>query len=378
VVEKEYDLIIHGATGFTGQLVCEYLYNHNDSKLIKWAISGRNISKLEPISKKYNIDLFEVNSFELKSLDLVTSKAKVIISVVGPYAIYGKQLIESCVNNNCHYLDITGESSFVKYVKNNYSEKAVDTNTMLINCCGFESIPPDIGTYYSIKQLNEKNIDVKCYMKTKGQISGGTWASFLNHFNTEKNKKKIQNDNPKKGKSKNKILFYNKELKKWALIFPDIDQYIIRKSGNLIDFYGSNIKFVKYMLFKSLFKIIGLLIPLFFISILAKFKTSKKWLESFIPSGTGPSKEQRKKHWFEYILVGKTEKQKIITTVKGGDPGYGETSKFVAEMGLALILDTDQLNHKKGVLTPAACAGDIILKRLQKAGIDFSYKIVKV
>jgi len=378
VVEKEYDLIIHGATGFTGQLICEYLYNHNDSKLIKWAISGRNISKLEPISKKYDIDLFEVDSLKLKSLDLVTSKAKVIISVVGPYAIYGKQLIESCVNNNCHYLDITGESSFVKYVKNNYSEKAVDTNTMLINCCGFESIPPDIGTYYSIKQLNEKNIDVKCYMKTKGQISGGTWASFLNHFNTEKNKKKIQNDNPKKGKSKNKILFYNKELKKWALIFPDIDQYIIRKSGNLIDFYGSNIKFVKYMLFKSLFKIIGLLIPLFFISILAKFKTSKKWLESFIPSGTGPSKEQRKKHWFEYILVGKTEKQKIITTVKGGDPGYGETSKFVAEMGLALILDTGQLNHKKGVLTPAACAGNIILKRLQKAGIDFSYKIVKV
>ena len=156
MVEKEYDLIIHGATGFTGQLICEYLYNHNDSKLIKWAISGRNISKLEPISKKYNIDLFEVDSLELKSLDLVTSKAKVIISVVGPYAIYGKQLIESCVNNNCHYLDITGESSFVQYVKNNYSKKAVDTNTMLINCCGFESIPPDIGTYYSVKELNEK------------------------------------------------------------------------------------------------------------------------------------------------------------------------------------------------------------------------------
>jgi len=376
MVEKEYDLIIHGATGFTGQLICEYLYNHNDSKLIKWAISGRNISKLKPISKKYNIDLFKVDSLELKSLDLITSKAKVIISVVGPYVIYGKQLIESCVTNNCHYLDITGESSFVEYVRNNYSKKAINANTMLINCCGFESIPPDIGTYYSVKELNEKNIDIKCYMKTKGQISGGTWASFLNHFNSTKNKKKIQNDNLKK--EKNKILFYNKELKKWALIFPDIDQYIIRRSSNLIDDYGSNVKFVKYMLFKSLFKIAALLIPLFFISILAKFKTSKKWLESFIPSGTGPSKEQRKKHWFEYILVGKTEKQKIITTVKGGDPGYSETSKFVTEMGLALILDIDQLNYKKGVLTPAACAGDVILKRLQKAGIVFSHKIVKV
>ena len=378
MVEKEYDLIIHGATGFTGQLICDYLYKHNDSKAIKWAISGRNTSKLEPISKKYNVDLFQVDSFENKALDLITSKSKVIISVVGPYAIYGKQLIESCVNNNCHYLDITGESSFVQYVKNKYSKKAIETNTMLISCCGFESIPPDIGTYYSIKQLNEENIDIKCYMKTKGQISGGTWASFLNISSSGRIKKKIQNNQPKKQGTKNKILFYNKELKKWALIFPDIDQYIIRRSSKLIDGYGENVRFVKYMLFKSLFKVAALLVPLFFILFLAKFKFSKKWLESFIPSGTGPSEEARAKHWFEYTLIGKTEKQKIITTVKGGDPGYGETSKFVTEMGLALILNKDQLNHKKGVLTPAACAGDVILKRLQKSGIEFSHKTIKV
>ena len=378
MVEKEYDLIIHGATGFTGQLICDYLYKHNDSKAIKWAISGRNTSKLEPISKKYNVDLFQVDSFENKALDLITSRSKVIISVVGPYAIYGKQLIESCVNNNCHYLDITGESSFVQYVKNKYSKKAIETNTILISCCGFESIPPDIGTYYSIKQLNEENIDIKCYMKTKGQISGGTWASFLNISSSGKIKKKIQNNQTKKQGTKNKILFYNKELKKWALIFPDIDQYIIRRSSKLIDGYGENVRFVKYMLFKSLFKVTALLVPLFFILFLAKFKFSKKWLESFIPSGTGPSEEARAKHWFEYTLIGKTEKQKIITTVKGGDPGYGETSKFVTEMGLALILNKDQLNHNKGVLTPAACAGDVILKRLQKSGIEFSHKTIKV
>ena len=378
MVEKEYDLIIHGATGFTGQLICDYLYKHNDSKAIKWAISGRNTSKLEPISKKYNVDLFQVDSFENKALDLITSKSKVIISVVGPYAIYGKQLIESCVNNNCHYLDITGESSFVQYVKNKYSKKAIETNTMLISCCGFESIPSDIGTYYSIKHLNEENIDIKCYMKTKGQISGGTWASFLNISSSGRIKKKIQNNQPKKQATKNKILFYNKELKKWALIFPDIDQYIIRRSNMLIDGYGENVRFVKYMLFKSLYKVAVLLVPLFFILFLAKFKFSKKWLESLIPSGTGPSEEARAKHWFEHTLIGKTEKQKIITTVMGGDPGYGETSKFVTEMGLALILNKDQLNHKKGVLTPAACAGDVILKRLQKSGIEFSHKVIKV
>ena len=378
MVEKKYDLIIHGATGFTGQLICEYLYNHNDSKLIKWAISGRNISKLEPISKKYNIDLFKVDSFEEKSLDLVTSKTKAIISVVGPYAIYGKYLIESCVNNNCHYLDITGESSFVQYVKNNYSQKAIDANTILVNCCGFESIPPDIGMYYSVKQLNEENVKVKCYLKTKGQISGGTWASFLNHFNSKKIKKRINKASSKKEKIQNKVIFYNKELKKWALIFPDIDQHIIKRSSQSIKGYGTDVQFTKYMLFNSLFKIAALLIPLFFISILAKFKRFRKWLESFIPSGTGPSEEDRKKHWFKYILVGETLNQKIVTTVQGGDPGYGETSKFITEMGLAIILNNDQLNCKKGVLTPAECAGDVMLKRLQASGIEFNHTIVKV
>ena len=378
MVNKEYDIIIHGATGFTGKLICEYIYNHKDSKSIKWGISGRNTSKLKPISQKYNIDLFQVDSFNQESLDLITSKSKLIISVVGPYATYGKQLIDSCVNNNCHYLDITGESSFVEYVKNNYSQKAIDTNTILVNCCGFESMPPDIGTYYSVRKLNEENIKFKCYMKTKGQISGGTWASFLNHFNSKKIKKRIKETSSKKYKIKNKTIFYNKELKKWALIFPDVDRRIIKRSSQSIKGYGKDVEFTKYMLFNSLFKITTLLIPLFFISILAKFKISRKWLESFIPSGEGPSEEDRKKHWFKYILVGETLNQKIITTIEGGDPGYGETSKFISEMGLAIILNTNELNCKKGVLTPAECAGDLMLKRLQASGIKFNHKIVKV
>ena len=132
------------------------------------------------------------------------------------------------------------------------------------------------------------------------------------------------------------------------------------------------------MLFPSIFKIISLLIPLFFISILAKFNFTRNWLKSFIPSGTGPDKEAREKHWFDYTIVGETQTKKIITHVKGGDPGYGETSKFVTETALCIILNYDKLNMKKGVLTPASCAGDLLLNRLQKAGIQFSHEIYEV
>ena len=376
MVNKDYDIIIHGASGFTGSLVCDYLYKHNDSKSIKWAISGRNKSKIESLSLKYNVDYFIANSYKKDQLDIITKKSKLIISLVGPYDTYGKALIESCLKNTCHYLDITGESSFAKFVQNNFSKDSIKRNTILINCCGFESIPSDIGTFYSIKKIKEENINIECFMKTKGQISGGTWSSFLNHFG--KNKLKINSSKTNVQNKKQKLMFYNKELKKWALIFPDIDKSIVKRSNKFLDFYGENISFTKYMLFPSLIKIVTLLISLFFISILAKYKFSRSWLKSFIPSGTGPNQEARNKHWFHYTIVGKTKSKMIITNVKGGDPGYGETSKFITETALAIILDYNKLNLKSGVLTPASCAGDILLKRLQNAGIKFDHKLYKV
>ena len=93
-------------------------------------------------------------------MDLITKKAKLIISVVGPYAIYGKQLIQSCVDNNCHYLDLTGEPDFVYFVEKKFSEKAKNNNVILMNCCGFESIPPDIGAYYTVNQLKDRNVEI--------------------------------------------------------------------------------------------------------------------------------------------------------------------------------------------------------------------------
>ena len=108
MVNKEFDIIVYGATGFTGQLICEYLNNHKDINQIKWGIAGRNKQKLEKIANKYSIsNLFIADSFNMESLDTITSKAKLIISVVGPYSLYGKKLIESCVNNKCHYLHLS-------------------------------------------------------------------------------------------------------------------------------------------------------------------------------------------------------------------------------------------------------------------------------
>ena len=110
---KKYDIIVYGATGFTGKLVCDYLYSHKDTKELKWGISGRSEAKLLPLSNKYNIDYFIASSFDFEALNKVTSSTKLIISMVGPYDKYGDLLINSCLNNTTHYLDINGAPNFV-------------------------------------------------------------------------------------------------------------------------------------------------------------------------------------------------------------------------------------------------------------------------
>ena len=112
-MKKDFDLIVFGATGFTGRLVCKYLSKHRDTSNLKWAIAGRDVKKLSIISKEYSVDYIVADSFDLDSLDNLCSKGNLIISTVGPYLIYGENLILSCIKNKSHYLDLTGEPEFV-------------------------------------------------------------------------------------------------------------------------------------------------------------------------------------------------------------------------------------------------------------------------
>ena len=215
-------------------------------------------------------------------------------------------------------------------------------------------------------------MNIKCFLTSKGKISGGTWASFLNHFDT--NKLRVAKSN-----SKNKVrsFYFDKNIKRWALIFPDIDRSIIMSSSIYFN-YGENFNFTKYLTFKNLWQVMSLIVPLIGISFLAKFEFTRNWLKSFIPSGTGPSKDERNRHWFNYKIMSKSKSCKYLTEVKGGDPGYGETSKFISELALAIILDYNKLNNTKGVISPAECGGKIFLERLINSNIKFSHKSSKV
>jgi short subunit dehydrogenase-like uncharacterized protein len=154
--ERKYDIVLYGATGFTGGLVAEYLASHQESEKIKWAIAGRSIPKLEAVRNriitKYpsasKIDLIVADSSNPAQLNDMCANAKILVTTVGPYAFYGEPLVKACVENGTHYLDITGEPEFVKEILHKYDDQAKANNALIISCCGFDSIPADAGAYF--------------------------------------------------------------------------------------------------------------------------------------------------------------------------------------------------------------------------------------
>ena len=369
-MSKKYDIVVFGGSGFTGKLVCSYLYNHKDAENINWAVAGRDEAKLSAIADQYSIDYIVADSFDLSSLKKMCESTKLVLTTVGPYMLYGENLVYSCIEAGTHYLDLTGEPGFVLNMYKKYRAKAIAKESIVIHCCGFESIPADIAVHETLKHFSEDNIDMSFYLKTKGTISGGTWASFLHSVSSP-------NALIKSGKvrsRKTKKYFYSRTFKRWVLIFPVVDKYIVNKSIKSKNNF-KKINFNQYVIQKSFFGMLSLVFGVILVSLLSKIKFFKKELLKLIPSGNGPTEKMRAKNWFKVTLISKNKTQMATTTISGGDPGYGETSKFISETALAIILDKEKLVKEKGILTPIECAGDALVDRLKNAGISIKTEV---
>ena len=294
-------------------------------------------------------------------------QSQLIISLVGPYDLYGEQLIKYCIQEKTHYLDLTGEYNFVNRIINKYNQQAIDNNVLLINCCGFESIIPEIGSFLMVKKLQTSTKQVHLFMRSNGSISGGTWNSFLNALN----KKIINSSSHKRASTESyKKIFYHQKLKKWAMIFPTIDRSIVMRTSQSNNSYGSNFSFRQYMLFNSLFKIFGIIFGVSLLKLFIKIPIINNLIYNLKPSGSGPSDSKRQQSWFKVDVIGSDEKEELEhLIIKGGDPGYEETAKFISESALCIIHDNNKLLKHKGFLTPIQCMGSLIINRLEFQGI---------
>ena len=399
---KQFDIIIWGATSFTGKLVVEYLFKKFASTKIKWAIAGRNKEKLENVRSKVadkNIPIFIADSFDKKSLSVIVKKSKVICSTVGPYSLYGSLLVELCVKHSTNYCDITGEAHWIRTIIDKFHEDAKKKKIKIVNSCGFDSIPSDMGVYFIQNEIKKA---YKSYAKSikmrvagiRGGISGGTYGSMNNLLKeayADKSVFKVLNNpyglNPKDKmegldkKDLRKIIFDN-ESKSWIypFIMAGINTKIVRRSNALSNFqYGKEFTYEEATMagkgISGFWKAILALFPLAMIGINPN-SFLKKIVNSFMPKpGEGPGIEKRKNGFYNlrfYITI--DEKRKAFAKVIGdSDPGYGSTSKMLAESALSLAFDNLPGNY--GVITPSFAMGDKLLNRLKEnAGLSFELK----
>ena len=393
---REYDIIIWGASGFTGRLVAEYLYKNYNAKDLNWAIAGRDELKLSSIREKFldnTIPIVLGDSFDEKSLNEMTRTAKVVCSTVGPYAKYGSLLVKSCVKNKTHYCDLAGEDPWIRKMIHLHHEEAKNNEVKIVNSCGFDSIPSDMGVYFIYKNILKKNLSIKMRVTgAKGGYSGGTYASMQNIIKEASINKEIRRNltnpyglNPigeQSGMDKSDLrsVIYDSKIKTWIspFLMAGINTKIVRRSNALSNYnYGKEFKYDEAVMagsgFKGRLNGIILSIPLIFLA--AKpGSLFNKIFNFFSPKpGEGPNKKERESGYFNLrFFVFQEKSDTAIFKVTGDrDPGYGSTSKMLAES--AICLAKDNLDNKFGVLTPSYAMGDHILNRLiSKAGLSFN------
>lgn len=418
--KRPYAVVLYGATSFVGQITAHYLAqflsnkksaDDSEKSAVTWAIAGRDKEKLEKLqselSKAQNneetdkkVDIIIANSDDDTSLDEMTKQTQVIISTVGPYLKYGEPLIKSCVNNGTDYVDLTGEAIFIKDMMDKYQAKAQQTGARIVNSCGFDSIPSDLGVYFTQQQAEAK-FNQQCdviHMRVKaakGGLSGGTIASMATIFeevgkdkarrkqvanpyllNDDTDAPNVRQDNVSKPE-------YDSEHQRWLapFVMASINTRIVHRSNQLLGYeYGREFKYDEAMWMKDGVKgqlsSYAMSAGLLGFATAMMIKPSRELLSKHVlpKSGSGPSKSEQENGYFDIRFFGETsEKDSISTKVTGDkDPGYGSTSRMLAQSALCLAQDVTKAEVAGGFWTPASAMGNKLLTRLEDhAGLSF-------
>src|SRR3954469_15007567 len=372
----EHDVVVFGATGYTGALTAEYLAA-NAPDGTRWALAGRNRGKLEALRERLGADvpLLHADVTDPDSLRAVAEATKVVITTVGPYINYGEPLVAACAEAGTAYVDLTGEPEFVDRMYLRHHARAAETGARIVHACGFDSIPHDLGVLFTVEQLPEGvPLDVRGFVRAGGKPSGGTFHSAMTAFTrvrqTQQAHKERSNlerrDNGRRVRLSAKP---HRELGYWAVPMPTIDPQVIARSARALERYGPDFSYGHYAGVKRLPIAMGGVAGVASLFAAAQVPPVRKALMGRLGPGDGPSEDERAKGWFKVRFVGEGGGKRVLTMVSGGDPGYGETSKMLAES--ALCLAQDELPQTAGQVTTAVAMGDALIRRLQRAGIDF-------
>ncbi len=401
--ERDFDIVLFGASGFTGRLVAEYLlkkYGVNDG--LAWAMAGRNQTKLEQVRSELSggsaIPILVADTSDGKALLDLAGRTRVICTTVGPYALYGSSVVEACATQGTHYCDLTGEVQWMRKMIDQHQASAKASGARIVHTCGFDSIPSDLGVLFLQQEMQAAHGAAANHIKYRaadfaGGFSGGTVYSMINMMEemaADPGLRKLMADpyallpeGAHRGSDKNDQTgaIYDEDFQRWTLPFmmAAINTRVVRRSNALLNFaYGEDFSYDEAGLApegqgraKSKMAAAAMTGSTAALAIPPLRAIAKRFLPK---PGEGPSKEQREKGYYTILLHGKhpqdSNKNMRARVTGDKDPGYGSTSKMLAESAICLAKDT--LPTEGGFSTPAAAMGRTLINRLvQSAGLTF-------
>ena len=391
-MNKKYKIVIFGATGFTGELCAKFMSQRYSD--VPMAIAGRNVEKLEKIKKTHDLpfSIIVAEAFDVDALNKMCKDTEVVLSTVGPYHKYGSGLLDACVKNGCHYVDITGESFWIKDMIEKHHEEAKNKGLRIINACGFDSAPSDIGSFYAVNQVVGEVKSIQCFQAWKGEASGGTIETMFSSMDAKQAKRGLGKFslNPKNSLSENQKKNTSDKIKiqkiphlgGWTgpFIMALPNTRIVRRSAALSKtigkYYGADFVYSEgaYYSKKRAAKKVSFMTMAIGLVIISPLR---KLLRGFFRKpGEGPSQKAMDSGFFKSrFLVETQDGFRAFSMSSSGDPGYKMTSRMACESALCLAIE-DPADLPGGVefgglLTPSIGLGDVLIKRLKNINVAF-------
>jgi short subunit dehydrogenase-like uncharacterized protein len=397
--EREFDIIVYGATGFTGGLSCEYLARQYGGKL-KWAIAGRRMDALEQVKAKClqlntdmkpeDLTLIQVDSKSDQKLQEMCNRSRVVVTTVGPFVNYGTPLVRAAIATKSNLCDITGETEWHAGLIDQYDEEAKKAGSKIVSFCGHDSIPWELSTYLCAKKLKEENGEELASIELVDAVlsapSGGTLASTLENLPPKVYKPKnlrfnpihksdSGEESPYKLRNASKLLPNFTSTKQWAgpFIMSMVNSKVVERS-NALNGYGKNVSYKESRAADSFSTVIG---RYFQLGAIGPILFLPSMLQSkFLPQpGEGPSTDTMTRGFLQVSAYAVGDKGSKVGTrlYYRSDAGYRDTARMLVETGLSIALSPDNCIRAGGILTPATCCPDTIFKRLLETGCEFCF-----
>ena len=386
---KKFDIIVYGATGFTVSLCVKYLKKNYSG--LRWAVAGRNKEKLSLLCQEIGADcqVFVAEANNSSALDNITKKTRVVLSTAGPFHRYGSKLVASCVKNSTHYVDITGENFWVKQMIDQHHLEAKKKGIRIIPSCGYDSVPSDLGCFFSASSFGKEVSSIHSFHTMKGETSGGTietmfsskpQTGFFGRFalnpelSVSSKQKKLTTDRVSVEK--------NSTISAWTgpFIMAMANTRVVRRGAALLEElgegYGKDFIYKEHAYYSSAKTAYITTALLAFVGLVIATPLNRLVRPFLRKPGQGPNQKARDSGFFKctFVVKGKNGEQKIYGVRGSGDPGYKVTSKLVCESAVSLLGDRSLLPGGAlwgGLLTPSSGLGNVLVERLKKAGIVF-------